>query len=305
MKALVVLGGCLLTAGIAFAEPAALLGNIEIASDTDGFHATRFRTGALYSYRSYLDYAGVAAQHTEYRQAGWSRGVTGVVGLWRKQEAATLSGVNAEAGLAEVAGRTRIIGDATWGARITPVTGVELIAAADLVETHPALERGIAYGLFAGSVEQRLQERLTLSGLVGYQPFTDGNARIHGRARAVFDALPEQGVNLQLRWRGYESRQSDVDGAYFNPRRYRQWTGVVGFRKRHAGWVWQGALGAGRETVNNTNSQPVTLAELRAEGPLGGKLRLALNASYNRSTGYVDAPNYSYQRLGATLVYPF
>ncbi|MEP6657003.1 MAG: hypothetical protein ABJC33_07185 [Betaproteobacteria bacterium] len=305
MKALVVLGGWLLMAGIALAQSAAILGNVEIASDSDGFHATRLRAGALYSYSSHLEYAGVAAQHTEYRQAGWRRGVTGVVGLWRKQELATLSGVNAEAGLVEVAGRTRVIGDATWGARIDATTGVELIAAADLVDTRPALERGIAYGLFAGSIEQRLLERLTLIGLAGYQPFTDGNARVHARARVVFDALPEQGVNLQLRWRGYESRQSDVQGAYFNPSHYQQWTGVVGFRKRHAGWVWQGALGAGREIVDNTNSQPVQLAELRAEGPLAGKLRIALNASYNKSTGYVDAPNYSYRRVGATLTYPF
>lgn len=305
MKALVVIGLWLMGAAIARAEPAALLGNIEIASDSDGFHATRFRAGALYAYGSHLDYVGVAAQHTAYRQAGWSRGVTGVVGLWRNQDLATLAGVNAEAGLVEVAGRTRVIGDATWGARITPATGVELIAAADLVDTHRALDRGIAYGLFAASVEQRLLERLTLIGLVGYQPFTDGNARVHGRARVVFDALPEYGVNVQLRWRGYESRQSDVEGAYFNPRHYRQWTGVVGFRKRFAGWVWQGALGAGRELIDNTDSQPVELAELRVEGPLAGKLRLALNASYHRSTGYVDAPNYSYQRLGATLIYPF
>lgn len=300
-----VLGIWLLGAAMARAEPGALLGNIDFTTDSDGFHATRIRAGALSPYESYLDHAGVAVQHTWYSQAQWRREVTGVVGLWRKQDRTTLAGVNAEAGVVEVAGHTRLIGDVTWSVRPAPATGVELIAAADLVDTRPALDRGIAYGLLAMSAEQRLLERLTVIGFVGYQPFTDGNERIHGRARIVFDALPEYGVNLQLRWRGYESRQTDVGGAYFNPQRYRQWTGAVGFRNRHAGWMWQGTLGAGRETIDNVNTQPVALAELRAEGPFNEKLRIAFTAIYNKSVGYVDAPDYSYRRLGVTLIYRF
>jgi len=149
------------------------------------------------------------------------------------------------------------------------------------------------------AAEQTFAERFTLIGLVGYQPFTDGNQRLHWRARAIWQAVPEHGITLQLRWRHYESRQADVDGAYFNPERYRQWQGVVAFRKRYVGWVWSGALGAGRETVDDSSRQPVRLAELRGEGPLYNKLRLAFNAIYNQSTGYVDAPDYSYRRFGS------
>ena len=114
----------------------------------------------------------------------------------------------------------------------------------------------------------------------------------------------DYGVTLQLRWRQYESRKDDVDGAYFNPERYRQWQGVVAMRRRVAGWIWTGALGAGRETVNGTDDHPVRLAELRGEGPLTDRLRLAFYDVYNRSTGYVDAPDYSYRQFGVTLIYP-
>ena len=47
--------------------------------------------------------------------------------------------------------------------------------------------------------------------LVGYQPFTDGNDRLHWRARLIWQAVPAYGVNVQLRWRQYESRQQDVE----------------------------------------------------------------------------------------------
>ena len=288
----------------ACAQSTAILGNFDIASDTDGFRASRVRAGALYPYASYLDHFGVVVQNTHYWQSGWSRDADGVLGLWRRQEAATLAGVNAEAGVVQVAGHTRAVGDATWGLRPAANTGVELIAAGDLVATQKAIERGIAYGFFGASVEQTFAERFTVIGLAAWQPFTDGNERAHLRARLIWQAVPDYGVTLQLRWRQYESRKDDVDGAYFNPERYRQWQGVVAMRRRVAGWIWTGALGAGRETVNGTDDHPVRLAELRGEGPLTDRLRLAFYAVYNRSTGYVDAPDYSYRQFGVTLIYP-
>jgi hypothetical protein len=298
--ALVALG----LATAASAQPAAVVGNFDIASDTDGFHASRVRAGALYPYATYLDHLGVAVQNTHYWQSGWSRDAAGVVGLWRRQDAATLAGVNVEAGAVQVAGHTRAVGDAVWGLRPAPDTGVELIAAGDLVATQTAIERGIAYGLLGASIEQTFAERFTIIAFAAWQPFTDGNDRAHLRARLIWQAVPDYGVTVQLRWRGYESSKDDVAHAYFNPERYRQWQGVVAMRRRYAGWIWSGALGAGRETINGTDEHPVRMAELRGEGPLTDKIRLAFYALYNRSTAYVDAPDYSYRQFGITLIYP-
>lgn len=289
----------------ATAHAQAALGNIDVASDTDGFHASRLRFGGLYPYGSYLDHFGVAVQETRYSQAEWSRNAGGVVGLWRNQDPATLAGINAEAGVVQVAGHTRGVGDVTWGLRPGADTGVELIAAGDLVGTQKAIDRAIAYGFFAASVEHTFAGRFTAIGLAGYQTFTDGNDRVHLRARLVWQAAPEYGLNLQLRWRQYESGKDDVGGAYFNPDRYRQWQGAVGMRRRFGGWVWTGSLGAGRETIDGTDTHPVRVAEVRGEGALTDRLRLALYALYSRSTGYVDAPDYAYRQVGMTLIYPF
>jgi len=289
----------------AWGQAPAALGLLELASDTDGFHASRYRAGGLYPYASWFDNAGVAAQTTHYSQGDWSRDAHAVLGIWRSQAPATLAGVNAEAGVVQVAGHTRGIGDVTWGLRPAPDTGVELIAAGDLVATQKAIDRAIAYGFFAASVEQTFAERFTAIGLVGWQPFTDGNDRLHLRARLIWQAVPDYGINLQARWRQYDSRKDDVEGAYFNPDRYRQWQAVVAFRRRFGSWVWLGGVGAGRETINGTDTHPVRMAEIRGEGALTEKLRLAWHASYNRSTGYVDAPEYAYREAGVTLIYAF
>jgi hypothetical protein len=292
-------------ASSAHAEAPAALGNFDVSSDTDGFHAARVRVGGLDPYGSYVDHFGVAVQTTRYSQSDWSRNAAGVVGLWRNQDPKTLAGINAEAGVVNVAGHTRGVGDVTWGLRPEPDTGVELIAAGDLVGTQKAIERAIAYGFFAASVEHTFAERFTAIGLAGYQSFTDGNDRVHLRARLIWQAVPEYGVNVQLRWRQYESRKDDVDGAYFNPDRYRQWQAALGMRRRFGSWVWIGSLGAGRETINGTDTHPVRVAEIRGEGALTDGIRLALYALYSRSTGYVDSPDYSYRQAGITLIYPF
>ena len=287
------------------AQSPAALGNVDVESDTDGFHASRVRVGALYPYGSYLDHVGVSIQNTHYSQAEWRRDAGGVVGLWRNQDPVTLAGINAEAGVVQVAGHTRGVGDVTWGLRPATNTGVELIAAGDLVGTQKAIDRAIAYGLFAASVEQTFAERFTAIGLAGYQTFTDGNERVHLRARLIWQALPEYGINVQLRWRQYQSRREDVGGAYFNPDRYRQWQAALGMRRRFGSWVWIGSLGGGRETINGTDTHPVRVAEIRGEGALTDRLRLALYAIYSRSTGYIDSPDYAYRQVGMTLIHPF
>jgi hypothetical protein len=295
----------LLLANTAPAQTHAALGQAVATDDSDGFHSWLIRGGGLFDQQSYLDYKGVAVQTTHYSQSGWSRDAPGIVGLWRDQRRDTLAGVNAEAGVVQVAGHTRPIGDATWSLRPAPGTGVELIAAGGLVETHTALDRGIAYTLWGAGIEQALGERFTAIGFVAAQPFTDGNDRIHLRTRLVWDALPEYGITGQLRWRQYESRKSDVGGAYFNPDRYSQWLAGVGIRQRHAGWVWSGFLGGGEQDIKGTGTQPSYLAEIRGEGSLAGDIHLALNFLYSRAAAFSQSPNYGFGLIGATIIVPF
>lgn len=295
-------------AGAAAAQDApyfAPVTDVVVATDTDGFHASRARAGGLYPYANPWSYAGAAAQSTHYTQGDFRKDVAGVLGLYRDQRRDTLAGVDVEAGVARVSGHLRPIGQATWRLIPAPGTAVDLTASADLVETPKALDRGIGYTFVAAGVEQQFGERFTATGLAGWQSFSDGNARAHLRARLIWLALPEEGITLQLRYRQYSTREADVGGAYFNPDDYRQWLGVAAIRKRYAGWVFSGALGAGQEQSTGVGSHPSYLAEASCEGPIAGNVRLVLHAGYYRSAGFIDSPDYAYRLVGATLVLPF
>jgi hypothetical protein len=82
--------------------------------------------------------------------------VLGLVGIYRSQRPDTLEGVRAEAGLVSVSGRARFVGDATWSHRPRDSTGVELIAAGDVVGTRAALERGIVMPVIRPACERIL-----------------------------------------------------------------------------------------------------------------------------------------------------
>ncbi|HWW62925.1 MAG TPA: hypothetical protein VN181_16240, partial [Thermoanaerobaculia bacterium] len=202
-------------------------------------------------------------------------------------------------------GRTRLIGDATWSLRVGKKTGIELLAAGDLVETRRALETATAYTFAGASVERQLTPRVTAIGLAGYQRFTDGNERLHLRGRLIWVLIPEHGISAQLRWRQYEASQFDAGGAYFNPQRYREWQGGVAIRKRYAGWTWTGNAAAGRESIDRARDKTTMLAELRAEKSFHNGMRLNFHASYNRSAGFANAEDYWYRSGGIMLIVPF
>lgn len=286
-------------------ETAAALGDFFASRDTDGFHSERARVGGLFSYANPWRYAGAMAQSTRYAQNGFRQDVAGVLGTYRDQRRDTLAGLDIEAGVARVAGHLRALGDATFRMTPAPGTAVDLIASADLVETRKALEKGIGYTFAAAGVERQFGPGLTATGLLGHQSFSDGNARTHLRARLIWLAVPEQGVTLQLRYRQFSTSERDVGGAYFNPDDYRQWLAVAAIRKRHAGWLVSGALGAGQERLTGEGSKPSYLAEARAEGPLAGDVRLVLRAGYYRSAGFIENPDYAYRQVGAMVVVPF
>jgi len=280
-----------------------LLAESRYESDADEFDALLLRSGLLLDYRSHLQNRGFAIQGTRYSQGNWSEDVPGIVGIYRSQKRATLEGIRAEAGVVSVSGRARPVGDITWSLRPRESTGFELIAAGDVVGTREAIERSISYGLLAGSVEQQFGQRLTGIALVGWQPFTDGNSRTLVRARLILSMLPEQGLSAQVRWRQYTS--SDDVTAYYNPGRYRNWDAGFSLRRRFGTWVVAGLAAAGQERADGGSSQTTGIAELRAEGPVSGDVRLAVGFLYSSAAGFASSPDYWYGTANVSLIVPF
>ncbi len=285
-------------------ERAGVLAESRFESDADDFDALLLRGGLLLDYESHLENRGFAVQDTHYSQGSWSEDVPGVIGVYRSQKRDTMEGVRAEAGVVSVAGRARPVGDITWSLRPRESTGFELIAAGDVVGTREAIERSISYGLLAASVEQQFGERLTGIALVGWQPFTDSNSRTLFRARLILSVVPEQGLSAQVRWRQYTSSE-DGTTAYYNPGRYRNWDAGLSLRRHIGTWVVSGLAGAGQERADNASWQTTGLAELRAEGPLSGDMRLAVGLVYSSSAGFATSPDYWYSSVNVSLIVPF
>jgi hypothetical protein len=283
----------------------AAVAHVGFEDDADGFNAAKVRAGALFDYASELKHAGLVLQNTHYSTGNWRTDAPAIIGIYRNQRRDTLEGVRAEAGLVQVNGYTRVVGDATWGHRPRQTTGVELILAGDLVGTRQALEEGIAYSLAGASLEQQFGRRFTGVAMVGWQPFTDGNSRALLRARMICSLLPEQGISAQLRWRQYSSSDADVGGAYFNPENYRTWDAVFSLRRRVGAWTVAGLAGGGQERVEDGSWQSTGVAEVRAEGPLSRDMRLAVNALYSNAAGFANSQNYWYGSVNVSLIVPF
>jgi hypothetical protein len=273
--------------------------------DADEFTATKVRVGALLDYASELSHYGVAVQSVRYAVDGWNSDAPALIGVYRNQRRDTLEGVNAEAGVVRVKGHTRLVGDATWSHRPRTSTGIELIAAGDLVGTRAALEEGIAYGLAGASVEQQFGTRFTGIAMVAWQPFTDGNSRTQLRGRAIWSVFPEQGVSVQARWRRYTSGDSEVPGAYFNPDRYRNWDAVLSVRRRVGAWRVSGLVGGGQERIGNGSWKSTGVAELRAEGRISRDMYLVGSANFSNAAGFDNSPDYWYGSANVSVIIPF
>ena len=281
-----------------------VLAESRFESDADDFDALLLRSGLLLDYASHLQNSGFAVQNTRYSQGNWSEDVPGVVGIYRNQKRDTLEGIRAEAGVVSVAGRARPVGDITWSLRPRESTGLELIAAGDVVGTREAIERSITYGLLAASVEQQFGERLTGIALVGWQPFTDGNSRTLLRARLILSVLPEHGpvrtgslaaIHQQRRrhHRLLQPRALSQLGCRVCIAAARRVVDRLRPRRRGSG-------ARGRRPWQTTG-----IAELRAEGPLSGDMRLAVGLVYSSAAGFATSPDYWYGAVNVSLIVPF
>jgi hypothetical protein len=284
------------TAGVAY---------VGVDGDADDFGGVLARAGVLFDYESHLHHAGFALQNVHYAQDGWSADAPGIIGIYRNQKPGTLEGIRAEGGLVSVSGHVRVVGDATWSLRPRETTGIELIAAGDLVGTREAIERGIAYNLAGASIEQQFGERVTAIGLAGWQSFTDGNSRTLLRGRLIWSMVPEQGISGQVRYRQYTSSETDVDGAYFNPEHYRNWDAGLTVRRRVGTWTLSGLAAAGQERVAEESWKATGVAELRAEGPIMDDVRLSLGTFYSRAAGFANSSDYWYGGFNLNVIVPF
>lgn len=288
---------------------AAIAGNaVEVlgTDDSDGFRSARLRLGVLIDYKTAYDFVAIGGGGTRYEQHGWSTDRYSLGAAVKKVERSTGAGLLATGGLSQVGDSLKAFLDATWNMRLSQATGIELIGQRDFVETRAGLEAGTMTNFAGASVDYAATERLTLIGLGALQYFSDENRRWHLRGRVIYAVLPEEGLSVQFRARGYESSRPGGT-LYFNPENYAQ--ADVGLRLRRAFGNWRvlAAVGVGRENIDRHDEEPTRYLEARVERGFANNLWLVLQYVVDQSSTS-DAStggHYTWHYLRGVVILPF
>jgi len=274
------------------------------SSDSDGLSVHKAFATAMPSYTNGLKWQGVEWQEQRYQQNGTALSGHGVNYTAQHLDALTGLGYSLKVGINQGPEKTTVIGDWNYNAAFNSQLNWGVFASRDWVESIGALQQGIHYDLVGGNVDYQAHPRVTVVGSLAQTHFSDGQDRQQQRARAVWDAWPDQGITLQ--W-AYKHQLGDANGAtsgnYFNPDRLSESVGLIGWRRRVEGWQWYARLGEGRQQVNNDSHTPARLAELQLTSPVRGNSYLKLRAGRSETVG-LNGPGYVYRYLDAQWIWP-
>ena len=275
-----------------------------VANDSEGFQTRRLALDYLPAYTNRDTLTGVRYAASRFSIGDWSRTAQQLSGVYRSIDPATTNGTQVEAGLSRQGGHSLLTIDAGYRTPLAAATGLELFLNRDWVETRRALDDGVSFTFAGAALEQALGAHVTVLGVAGYQDFSDGNQRTHGRAKLIVQPWLDQGFTLQARYRIYRGQADGVARAYFNPERYHEAMLAIGWRKRFEGWMGSLTAGVGRQRVGDDGRTPTRLLEAGLESPARGRQSLRLRAGLNKSASF-GGPDYTYRYAQAEWLIGF
>lgn len=264
------------------------------ADDSEGFATRRLALGYLPAFTGRDAHTGVRVAAIRFSQAGWRRDAQQLSVIHRDVDPATTDGLQLEAGLSRQGGRALLTLDAGYRKALAEKRSLEVFISRDWVETRRALDQGVSVTFAGAALEQGLGDHVTMVGVAGYQDFSDGNHRTHGRAKLIVQPKLDLGLTLQARYRIYRGAGDTVARTYFNPPRYDETMLALGWRKRIEGWMGSVTAGVGRQRVGDAARTATRLLEASIESPAHARHSLRFRAGYNRSASF-GGPDYSYR----------
>lgn len=271
------------------------------SNDSDGLHIQKAFAAALPQYSNGLKWQGVELQTQHYRQNDNSLSGQGVNYTAQDVDALSGLGYSLKAGVNQGPEKTTVIGDWNYNQAFNSQLHWGVFASRDWVESMPALRQGLHYDLVGGNVDYQIHPRVTLVSSLAQTHFSDGHDRQQQRVRAIWDAWPDQGLTLQWAYK-HQLGETVVNPSYFNPDRLDESMGIIGWRRRIAGWQWYARLGEGRQQVNQQDHTPARLAELQLTSPVQGNWFFKLRAGRSETVG-LNGPGYVYRYLDAQWIW--
>lgn len=277
---------------------------IFFAGDSERFSTRRASVLVPLNDFQHLDHmSGLLYGWVNYAQDGWSRSGQQLNVFHHRMDTRTWSGWMIKGGVLQQGRHDTVTLDASYRKALSAQSGVEIFVNRDVVETRSALDQGLAFSFVGAGGDVGITPHWTVTGMVGHQSFNDGNDRRHFRSRLIYQPDLDLGLTMQLRYRYFDSSQSNVGNAYFNPDRYDEGMFAVGLRHRVRGWKTHLVAGAGRQRVNEDGQTPTALLEASAERQQKA-YALRLRLGHTRSAAF-GGPDYRRTYVNAEFVIPF
>ena len=174
----------------------------------------------------------------------------------------------------------------------------------DLIETPKGFNQGLYFTFFGGSYDIPLDDRNTVTALVGAQTFSGQNYRLHLRSNYIYVVEPDWGLSLQLRGKYFwDSLPREFD--YFSPRWYMEAIPTVQLRRFYQRWQFLVAAGYGARRNNGAPWQGAGLAQVSVISPRFGS-NWVIDASFLYSNQpIVQSNTYSYEQATISLIRRF
>lgn len=277
--------------------------NVFLSSDSEGFHANKYKMAYYPWYQHEKKYTGLEYQHSIFKQNTWQSHGDQINVV--RQSISSNSKINyyLNAGYNEQNQHGLLVLDSQIGVKVTDSTSAEVAMTRERVEAINALNQGIYYTSCNLAVEQQLHARWSIVGVGGALFFSDENHRPFVKAKLIYELFPDQGITAQLRYRQFHSTRDDSSN-YFNPKQYNESMLALGMKRKIEGWMAQGIVGVGKQSVNDDPSTDAFLVELTITNPPMQQLFFRTRVGYNQSVGF-QGPDYAYRYLMEEMVFSF
>ena len=174
----------------------------------------------------------------------------------------------------------------------------------DLIETPMGFNRGLYFTYMGGSYDIPLDDRNTVTALIGSQVFSGKNYRLIARSNYIYVVDPDWGLSVQFRAKYFwDSLPREFD--YFSPRWYMEGVPTVQIRRFYQRWQFVVAAGYGVRRNNGAPWQGAGLAQVSVISPRFGS-NWVIDASFLYSDQpIVQSNTYSYEQATVSLIRRF
>lgn len=136
----------------------------------------------------------------------------------------------------------------------------------EVIETPVGLDQRLHYTFAGAAYDLPINDRNSMTAMIGIQDFTGDNRRLHVRGRYIHALKPEWGLTAQLRTRyWHDSHPREYD--YYAPGWYAEVLPVLQLRRFRGGWQYLAAGGYGRSRDAESNWRDARYAELGVTSP--------------------------------------